>query len=85
MWYEETRAEQALLSFFFLRKYDFAILQNMLLSSKRHFTYHFYSNSRDLENNRDDFNKNQISGYSFQLIAVLDLRQRPLERKEKVQ
>ena len=37
---------------------------------KSHFTYHFYSNSHDLENNRDDINKNQISGYSFQLIAV---------------
>ena len=30
----------------------------------------FYSNSRDLENNRDGMNKIQISGYSFQLIAV---------------
>ena len=32
---------------------------------KSHFTYHFYSNSRDLENNWDDINKNQISGMQF--------------------
>ena len=37
---------------------------------KSHLTYNFYSNSRDLENNRDGINKNQISGYSFQLIAI---------------
>ena len=37
---------------------------------KSHFTYHFYSNSRDLENKRDGINKIQTSGHSFQLIAV---------------
>ena len=37
---------------------------------KSHFTYHSYSYSRGLESNRDGINKNQISGFSFQLIAV---------------
>ena len=38
--------------------------------NQKSFYIPFYSNSRGLENNRDDINKNQISGYSFQLIEV---------------
>ena len=48
---------------------------------KSHFTYHFYSNSRDLENNWDDINKNQISGYSFQLIAVAWFKSTSIRKK----
>ena len=67
-WYEETRVKQALLRF--SKK---IWLQNSSKSAfflESYFTYHLYSNSRDLVKNRDGISKNQISGYSFQLMAV---------------
>ena len=65
---EETRAQQALLRF--SKKIWLYNSSKFVIIIKSHFTYHFYSNSHDLENNRDGINKNQISGYRFQLIAV---------------
>ena len=61
-------AKQAMLRF--SKKIWFKNSSKSVIIIKSHFTYHFYSISRDLESNRDDINKNQISWYSFQLIAV---------------
>ena len=65
----------------FLRKYDFKIRQNLLLSSKVILHTIFYRNSRDLENNRDAINKNHISGYSFQLIPAARFETTSIRKK----